>query len=110
MRLKSSPGGNAPAATISSSAARTSRRRKTRHRPAEPAHLLDGLDAALSEPSAGFGDEIAHHAVDQPANRLMDQACFIEPGIASADLREHRAHERHLGEIGYGEEAGAQPI
>ncbi len=84
--------------------------RKSRYRLAEPAHLLDGLYAALEEPVAGFGDEVAHHAIDQPANRFMDQARLIEPGIARADLLEHRADERHLGEIGDGEEAGAQPV
>src|SRR5216684_8380979 len=84
--------------------------RKSRYRLPELAHLLDGLYGARGEPLAGFSDEVAHHAIDQPANRLMDQSRLIEPGIARADLGEHRTDERHLGEIGDGEEAGAQPV
>src|SRR5438445_10831119 len=84
--------------------------RKSPYRLGEVAHLLDGLDAARGEPLTGLGDKVAHHAIDQPANRLVDQARLVETGIARANLLEYRTDERHLGKIGDGEEPGAQAV
>ena len=58
----------------------------------------------------GLADQVAHHAVDHAADRLVDQAPVVDAGIAPADLREHGTDQRHIGEIGDREQPGAQPV
>ena len=84
--------------------------RKSRDRRSEAAHRVGAVGAARLQPPLGFADQVAHHAVDHAADRLVDQTRLIEPRIAPPDLLEHRADQRHLGEIGDREQAGAQPV
>ncbi len=66
--------------------------------------------ARLLDPPPRLADEIVHHAVDEPADRLVHEARLLESGMARSDFGEDGADERQIGEVLHAEELGAQTI
>ena len=83
---------------------------KRRDRAPQRADVVGRFDPRIGEARAGLGDHVAHHPVDHSAHRFVDQARLVEAGVALRHLMEHRTDQRHVGEIGDREEAGAQPV
>ncbi len=55
-------------------------------------------------------DDIADHAIDQAADRLMDAPSLLDTRVELVDLGEDRTQQRHVAEIGNREQSRAQPV
>ncbi len=74
------------------------------------AHVGGRSRRQLSQSPPGLGDGIFDHRADEAADRFVKEPRAVDAGIGLSHLGERAAGDRHLGELGKGEEPRAVAV
>ena len=70
------------------------------------AHVVDAARRERVQPPPGLGGDVVDHGGDEAPVRLVEQPRAVDAGMSAAHLLQSACGNRHLGEIGEGEERG----